>query len=388
MSLCDVFDKKVEKYANTAYVLNREIANDPELSGEEFHAVARHVAACRNVGMPVEEQFNGQPTAYKAQALAPEKPAFRVALLAEYDALPGVGHGCGHSAGGAVSYLAAAAFHDMTDVPIQVDLFGTPDEELRGGKVPMCEQGIFKQYDFAMMVHMASNTSTPNSSFLALDDYRIRFHGKTAHAAQHPWEGKNALNGAMLALHAIDMLRQHILPDSRIGTYIVNGGEASNIIPDYAEIECCIRHTKRSYLNTLVPRIMNCIKGAAIATETTYDVEQMGYKYDDLVWNETATNVVRQVMHEMGIPFQNPSTSGSSDIANISHQCPVIHAHLAMGDTFYPDHSVEVANLVKNPAINDVIARGAKLIGHTVLTLWQQPETRTAMAEEFSKSDI
>ena len=387
MSLWDAFSANVQKFAPQAFTLNYEIANDPELSGQEYHACARHVAACRSLGMDVEEHFSGQPTAYKAVVKQPRQPALRVGILAEYDALPEIGHGCGHSAGGAVSFLAAAAFHAMPDLPVAVDLFGTPDEELHGGKVPMCEQGVFKDYDLVLMVHMSSCETTPNSRFLALDDYRVRFHGQTAHAAAHPWEGRNALNGATLSLHAIDMLRQHVLPDTRIGTYIVNGGTASNVIPDFAELECCIRHTTRTYLDQVVKRIMNCFAGAALATETTYEVEQVGYKYDDLIWNETATEVVRQVLREMKIPFVEPGIGGSSDIANISHQCPVLHLHLAMGDTFYPDHSREIADLVKSKTIERVIVQGAEIIGRTVLRIAADPALKKAIRAEFDKSE-
>lgn len=387
MSLWDAFSANVQKFAPQAFTLNYEIANDPELSGQEYHACARHVAACRSLGMDVEEHFSGQPTAYKAVVKQPRQPALRVGILAEYDALPEIGHGCGHSAGGAVSFLAAAAFHAMPDLPVAVDLFGTPDEELHGGKVPMCEQGVFKDYDLVLMVHMSSCETTPNSRFLALDDYRVRFHGQTAHAAAHPWEGRNALNGATLSLHAIDMLRQHVLPDTRIGTYIVNGGTASNVIPDFAELECCIRHTTRTYLDQVVKRIMNCFAGAALATETTYEVEQVGYKYDDLIWNETATEVVRQVLREMKIPFVEPGIGGSSDIANISHQCPVLHLHLAMGDTFYPDHSREIADLVKSKTIEPVIVQGAEIIGRTVLRIAADTALKKAIRAEFDKSE-
>lgn len=387
MSLWDAFSANVQKFAPQAFTLNYEIANDPELSGQEYHACARHVAACRSLGMDVEEHFSGQPTAYKAVVKQPRQPALRVGILAEYDALPEIGHGCGHSAGGAVSFLAAAAFHAMPDLPVAVDLFGTPDEELHGGKVPMCEQGVFKDYDLVLMVHMSSCETTPNSRFLALDDYRVRFHGQTAHAAAHPWEGRNALNGATLSLHAIDMLRQHVLPDTRIGMYIVNGGTASNVIPDFAELECCIRHTTRTYLDQVVKRIMNCFAGAALATETTYEVEQVGYKYDDLIWNETATEVVRQVLREMKIPFVEPGIGGSSDIANISHQCPVLHLHLAMGDTFYPDHSREIADLVKSKTIEPVIVQGAEIIGRTVLRIAADPALKKAIRAEFDKSE-
>ena len=237
------------------------------------------------------------------------------------------------------------------------------------------------------MVHMSSCQTTPNSRFLALDDYRIRFHGQTAHAAAHPWKGRNALNGAMLALHAIDMMRQHVKPDTRIGTYIVHGGTASNVIPDYAEVECCVRHSTRTYLNEVVQRLMHCFEGAALATETTCDVSQLGYKYDDLVWNETATDVVRGVLRDMKIPFVEPDCGGSSDIANVSHQCPVLHVHLAMGDTFYPDHSKEIADMVKDKAIEPVIVRGAEIIGATVLRLAGNEALRKAMKEEFDAAE-
>ena len=127
--------KALKAYEAQAFQLNYTIADDPELSGEEYHACRHYVDLCRSLGMDVEEQFTGQPTAFRAIAHRADKPVFKMALLAEYDALPGVGHGCGHSANGAMSFLAAAALKDLKDLPVDVDLIGTPDEELRGGKV-------------------------------------------------------------------------------------------------------------------------------------------------------------------------------------------------------------------------------------------------------------
>jgi amidohydrolase len=383
MSLIDVFKQGIQAHCSDAFALNYQIANDPELSGEEFRACAAHVALCHASGMEIIEQFADQLTAYKAVVCRSVAPVMKVALLAEYDALPGIGHGCGHSASGAISFLAAAAFHVMKNLPVDIDLIGTPDEELHGGKVAMCRRHIFTEYDLAIMVHMSPNQTTANSHFLALSDYRIQFHGQTAHAASDPWHGRNALNGATLAMHAIDMLRQHVQPDSRIGTYIVNGGAASNIIPDYAELECCIRHTERAYLNIIVDKIMNCFKGAAIATETTYDVRQVGYEFDNMVWNEAATEAVRTILRDMHIPFTEPAGCGSSDIGNVSHQCPALHLHLAMGDTFYPDHSVQIANMVKNKKIEPVILQGAEIIGRLVINMAGDAVLRKAVKEEF-----
>jgi amidohydrolase len=384
MSLQDSFAEHVQTYCQTAYALNHQIAHDPELSGEEYHACAAYVKACRDLGMTVEEEFNGQKTAFRAIVRRSAKPVLKVALLAEYDALPDIGHGCGHSANGAMSFLAAAALHQLPDFPVDVDLIGTPDEELRGGKVAMCRNNIFRDYDLAMMVHVSPNETTPNSRFLALSDYRVKFHGQTAHAAAQPWQGRNALNGAMLALHAIDMLRQHVRPETRIGSYIVNGGTASNIVPDYAELECCIRHTQRAYLDTVIEKVMNCFKGAAIATETTYDVEEWGYAFDDMIWNDAATDVVRQVLRDMEIPFQEERDGGSSDIGNVSHQCPAIHVELAMGDTFYPGHSRQIADMVKDKAIEPIIVKGAAIMGRTILKIAADEAIRKAIAQEFA----
>ena len=388
MSLLESFQQQLAAHRQLAYAINKQIAYDPELSGEEYHACAAYVKACQELGLSVEAPFNGQDTAFRAVVRRVEKPVCRVALLAEYDALPDIGHGCGHSANGAMSLLAAAAFHFMDGaLPVDIDLIGTPDEELRGGKVAMCRTGVFKDYDLAMMVHVSANETSPNSRFLALSDYRIKFHGQTAHAASQPWQGRNALNGAMLALHAMDMLRQHVRPETRIGSYILNGGTASNVVPDFAEMECCIRHTERVYLNQVIDKVMNCVKGAALATETTYDVEEWGYAFDDMIWNETATDMVRGILRDMAIPFEEHPAGGSSDIGNVSHQCPAIHVHLAMGDTFYPGHSRQIADMVKSDAIQPTIDKGAIIMGRMVLALAGDEKLRQAIRDEFEKAE-
>lgn len=374
--------EQIALHEEIAFELNQRIANHPELSGQEYQACAWHVAACRALGMDVTEQFAGEPTAFKAVVRRSEHPVMKIALLAEYDALPGVGHGCGHSASGAISFLAAAAMQHM-NIPVDIDLLGTPDEELHGGKVGMCNENVFREYDLAVMIHMSPNKSTANSHFLALDDYRIIFHGQTAHAASEPWNGRNALNGAILTMHAVDMLRQHVRPEMRIGMYIAHGGEASNIVPDYAELECCIRHTERAYLDKVVAKVMQCAKGAAIATDTTYEIKQVGYKFDNMIWNKAATHAAEDVLQSMNIAYEETNECGSSDIGNVSHQCPALHLHLAMGDMPCPEHSVQIADMVKNPAINDTIRTGAEIMGKLVIRLANDSTTRNAIRDEF-----
>ena len=171
-----------------------------------------------------------------------------MAILCEYDALPEVGHACGHCASGAMSILAALTLRKMQQDGVafnmDIDIIGTPDEEAMGRKVDMCNAGVFKDYDFAIMVHLDGEETRPNSQFLALDCFRAKFHGKPAHAAGEPWNGVNAVNGVQLAIHAMDMMRQQVRPETRIGTWIIAGGTASNVIPPYGELEslCVIQN--------------------------------------------------------------------------------------------------------------------------------------------------
>lgn len=386
MGLQEALAEKIDKNKETAFALNYAIAADPELSGEEYRACAAYVELCKNCGFAVEEKFTGQATAFRAAVRRAKKPVMKVAVLAEYDALPEIGHGCGHSANGAMSLLACLGLSELSDLPADIDLIGTPDEELRGGKVLMCRAGIFKDYDLALMTHISANETEPNENFLALSCYRVVFHGRTAHGANDPWKGRNALNGAMLALHGMDMLRQHIRPEARIGAYIVDGGTASNIVPDRAELECTLRYTSRPYLDELVGKVMNCIKGAAIATDTTYDVISMGLDYDEMLWNEAAAGLAEEVLQELAVPYTvSRRAGGSSDIGNVSHECPTLHIRLAGGNTYYPGHSREIAAMVQNKTIEPVIMRGAEIMGNVVLKLAADADLRRAVADEFAK---
>ena len=353
-------------------------------TGEEFHACQRYVDACRALGMAVEENFTGQKTAFRAVVSRSPKAVLKIALLAEYDALPGVGHGL-RSFGQRGYESARRCRLKRLERPSRTTSISSVRlmKNCAAARSVMCEHGVFHDYDLAVMVHISPTKTNANSHFLALDDYRIAFHGQTAHAAGEPWNGRNALNGAMLALHGIDMLRQHVRPETRIGSYIVDGGRASNVVPDYAEVECCIRHSERAYLDTVVEKVMKCFEGAAIATETTYDVRQMGEKFDNMVWNETATQAAEQVLSDMGIAYEAPKDCGSSDVGNVSHQCPALHLHLALGDVPMPEHSVEIANAVKDPAIEPIIVRGAEIMGRLAILLGSDETRCQAMMDEF-----
>ncbi len=385
-------EEYVVKSLPVALEANQFLAEHPELSGEEYESSAFLAKLLEANGIPTEFPAFCQETAFLGKVLTSEEPTFKLALLVEYDALPDIGHGCGHSANGSISVLAALALRDWAKAHpeeskgLVIDLIGTPDEELRGGKVSMAKDGAFDQYDLAMMVHVTDELSSGNERFLALNDYRIRFYGQTAHAAGEPWLGKNAMNGAMLALHAIDMLRQHVRPETRIGSYILEAGSASNVIPDFAEIEVCVRHTERAYLDALIERVMKCIEGAALATETTFEVEEWGNPYDDMKWNETATKLAESVIAELGMPFEPGErifAKGSSDIGSVSYACPALHMQVQMEGTGGAAHTVERAQKMLDPEIAITLQKGAYMIAGTVLKLLADPALQETMKEEF-----
>ena len=387
MSLKTSFDTYIQNHSETAFAVNHYLADHPELSSQEYRSSAYIADLCRKSGIKTDTGICDLPTAFLAAAARSPHAKGKLAVLCEYDALPS-GHACGHSANASMSILAALAFHDMQeDLSYDVDLVGTPDEELHGGKAYMCQKDFFRQYDAAMMVHASSDFSVCCEKFLALNDYIVTFRGVPAHAASEPWMGKNALNGAMLSIHALDMLRQHLRPETRMLSIIRNGGTASNIVPEKAEVECCVRHSERPYLNSILPKVMNCFAGAALATETEYAAEDCGLPFDSLKWNEPGVETIRSVMKELSIPFQEPDVSsmGSSDIGNVSWQCPAFHPSIALSDHFFACHTDEMIAAVKSPACHPGIISGARIIGHTFLRFMEEEALMRQIKKSFAE---
>lgn len=401
MKYWEVAKTQLEAYKEQAFSINFELAAHPEISGQEEHSAAYICDVLTRAGIAVEKELSGVKHSFRGTVVKAEGHSKRpkLAVLCEYDALPNIGHGCGHCASGSISTLAALTLKALHEdllakgdagLPMDVDIVGTPDEEAKGGKVDLVNAGEFNDYDFAIMVHMDGVESRPNSAFLALDCYRVAFHGVPAHAAGEPWNGVNALNGMNLALQAIDMLRQQTRPETRIGYYVIHGGNASNVIPEYAEFELCVRHTEREYLNTLVEKITNCVKGAALATGTTCEMNFYGNSFDDMKWNETGTALIAQVYDELGIPHENgkPTDLGSSDIGNVSKICPAFHPTLRLKGDDKICHTIGFAEAMTEPTIKTSIEEGASIIVKTLLHLMGSPHTLEAIKTEFNGENV
>ena len=392
MSLTNTFSDLCKSFATDAFAINYTLAKNPELSSHEFESVKTIGAVLEKHGMDVTYEFCNLPTAFKASPVKVDNPKGRLAILCEYDALPEVGHACGHSASGSMSVLAALTLRKMQQDGVafnmDIDIIGTPDEEATGCKVDMCNAGVFKDYDFAIMVHLDGEETRPNSQFLALDCFRARYHGKPAHAAGEPWNGINAVNGVQLAIHAMDMMRQQVRPKTRIGTWIIAGGTASNVIPEFGELEVTVRHTERDYLNGLSEQIKKIFEGAALCTGTTVDIEFYGNPYDDMNQNHRGTALIEAVMADMGLDFEpGPAAlGGSSDIGNVSYQCAAFHPKLRLAGDDKVCHSKEFAAAMLEPTIEQTILDGANIIGRTLLSLVENPAVLEEIVAEFNAS--
>ena len=361
---------------------NDDIARHPELSGKEYRSAQKHVALLQKHGYRTEFPFAGLETAFRA-VYGPDDHKHKIAVLAEYDALPEIGHACGHCLSGCISLLAGLALRDLQDeLDADIHVIGTPNEEQDGAKCAMARDGIFEAYDLAIMVHLYNqNSAAP--AFQALASCLYEFHGKASHAAAAPWEGINALNACQLMLHAVDMLRQHTRLDAQFHAVIRNGGDAPNIVPEKASLEIYVRAGDKKYLEELVRLVDDCARGAAIATQTTWSKTPTAETYVDLRHNRTGETALREVFEELGLAEAETVVGfGSSDIGNVSYACPAFHPTLAVHDTA-PVHTREFAEAMLSERAHRMLGVGAKLIAWDIAKIFSDGEKVRTLREDF-----
>lgn len=374
----DLLLAQVHTFEDEVIALNDYMAEHPETGSAEYESSRRIVDLLRKHGMETEYPFAGFDTAFKG-TIHPEKK-HRMALLVEYDALRGLGHACGHCASGAASVLAALALHQVKEqLEFGVDVIGTPDEEINGDKCYMAEQGVFDGYDFAAMVHMGG-FNTAEVSFIALDGLGFKWHGTPAHAAAAPEKGRNALNAARLFLEATDMMRQHVIQEARMHGFIKNGGAASNIVPDFAEIEFLTRAPKRQDLNDITAWVKDCAKAAAMATRTEVESFLVGAPFHELHISEMGKRIMESCFEDLGIDFAKGKSAmtGSSDIGNVDYRCPTFHPIMGIGKN-YDAHTKEFAAEMTCAGTHRAIKNSAAYL----LTLTAKLYTDSALLAEL-----
>ncbi len=367
--------------------LSLRIHSNPELGFQENKAAAWLTQYLEKNGFAVERGICELPTAFKG-SYGKGKPA--IAILAEYDALPKLGHACGHNLIAASAVGAGIAAKSVIDrFGGNILVIGTPAEELEGGKAIMAQRGVFDNLDIAMMVHPGVH-DTATTQALACQALQVEFFGKAAHSAARPEAGINALEAMIQSFMAINSLRQHIRDKARIHGIITDGGEAANIVPAHSAGVFLVRAENNTYLDELRQRVINCFIGAATASGARLEYKWGEVNYAPMRNNLALAQLFRQNMQSLGrkVELTDPSRAfGSTDMGNVSQLVPSIHPMVAIAPEEVSTHSLQFASAAASEAGSQGLFDAAKALAMTVVDLVANPEIVTKIKEEFRQEN-
>lgn len=366
--------------------LSDTICDAPEIGGEEHKTAALHRGLLADNGFAIEAPFCGMDTAYIARSTIGHGGPV-IAFLAEYDALPGIGHGCGHNLSGVISLYAAMALRHSLERNYKeatIWVVGTPAEENLGGKIPIAESGVMDEVTLALMLHCCTGPSRIKARFLATDSYEFRFSGTPAHASCNPYDGRSAQSGARLFLDAIDLARQTLPPTNRVSALLSTEGAVLNVIPESATVKLGLRDLSRKGLETLNQRILRMAKGCAMATDTTVSWQKLKQGYDEMKPNVAAEELAHQVMMTMNIPHElNCDAVASSDVGNLSKVCPTLHPYISLSEEDVPIHSPAFAALTKSESAHQALLLGAKAAARIAANVALDPDMARLIRQDF-----
>lgn len=368
--------------------LSRNLHGQPEVAFQEHLSVDLLTLFLEKEGFLVERGVGQLPTAFKAIWGNSSGPS--VALIAEYDALPEMGHGCGHNLIAASSLGAAVALKRATDgLAGRVVVVGTPAEEGGGGKILLLERGVFDDLDVAMMVH-PSNRNRLAMRTLAMADLKMAFRGRSSHAAAAPHMGINALDAVILTYNNINALRQQLQEDVRIHGIITEGGKVPNVIPDRAAAWFFVRSREREYLQEVLEKLKACTQGAAQATGCQVDLTIGPLVYHPFRSNQTMAELFRENLSRLGVEASHPAPEegalGSSDIGNLSDILPTIHPELAISPSDIVLHTPAFAQAAISERGHQGLLLAAKALAMTALDVLLRPETLEGIRREFTST--
>ena len=380
--------RDIDGIRNEMTAMADDIFDHPEIGLEEFHAQKVLTDWLEKEGFAVERGVAGVETAFKAVYRHGEGGP-NIGLLCEYDALPGIGHACGHHMQGPSILAAAKAMKDAEiRKPYTITVYGTPAEESVSGKIRMIQNGCtFEELDVALMMHGGPATQVDVKS-LANSKYKVIFHGVSAHAAIKPEKGRSALDALILAFQGIEFLREHVNSDVKIHYTVVNcGGTPANVVPAYAEASVYVRSYNRAYLDTVCRRFEKVLKGAAMMTETEVEIIEEK-KVDNKIPVLTLNDLVMKQAEEIHAPQIAPARekTGSTDFGNVMRRVPGTCARIAFVAPGAAAHSQEYIEAGKTEAAHDAVIYGAKILAGTALELIEDPELLKQAKEEFRKN--
>jgi amidohydrolase len=380
---------EVDKRADVLVDASHQIHAHPELCYEEHFAHDLLTGLLEGEGLDVERHAYDLDTAFIARVGTGDGPT--IAVLCEYDALPGIGHACGHNiigtAGLGAGIAAAVLAEELNG---RLIILGTPAEEGGGGKELLVQRGAFDGVDAAMMVHPAG-ADLQLMNVIAIHQMKVRYHGQAAHAAAFPHKGRNALDAAVLGYMNIAALRQHIKPNERIHGIFTHGGDKPNIVPKFAAAEWYVRSPTLKSLDRLKPRVVACLEAGAQAAGCEMEIEWQDPAYADMVDNRTMLELYCANAATTGRTLIDPTAAGaevvgSTDMGNVSYVVPSIHPMIKVAPAHLSIHTPEFAEYTASADGDQAVIDGAKAMAMTVADLWTQPDLLSRTKDEFARS--
>lgn len=390
INLRDLIDKSIEDSKELYIETSHKIHENPEIGNQEYFASKTLIEILEKAGFEVTCNVAGHETGFVAKK-ASSKAGPRIAYLAEYDALPGLGHACGHNIIGTTSVAAGIALAEVIDeAGGEVVVFGTPAEE--GGpngsaKGSFVKHGILEDIDIALIIHPAGKTGL-TTPFLAVDPLDFHFYGKPAHASGSPEEGINALDAVIQLFNGINALRQQLPTDVRIHGIITHGGDAPNIIPEYASARFFIRASTWKRAEEVSAKVRNIAEGAALATGSKVKIERFQNEVHDFVINASLDEIIGKELELLGekVNTEKGKGVGSSDAGNVSHVVPTAHPTIKIGPDDLIGHTNEFRECAGSPLGDKALITGAKALAFTGYRILTEPELLAKVRADFEAS--
>jgi amidohydrolase len=378
----------IDSNAHTLVSVSHEIHDHPEQNYEEVFASELLTRTANGLDVPVELGAFDCATGFSGDV----GTGPTVCIMSEYDALPEIGHGCGHNIIAAAGLGAAIALASIAkDSGGRVRYMGTPAEEGGGGKILMARNGALDGIDLAMMVHPA-DADLATIDAIALQQLLVEYAGHESHAAAAPHLGRNALDAAVLGYMAVATLRQHIMPTERVHGIFLKSGEKPNIVPSEASTEWYVRSDNVTSLSALKPRVLAALESGAHACGCSVTHEWIGAAYADMVTNNTMGAMYAHNALRLGRTVTDPRIGGhrvvgSTDMGNVSHLVPSIHPMIASAPSGTSIHTRQFAQFARSPMADKAVLDGAKAMAMTAIDFWTSSERRSAVAAEFDTAN-
>lgn len=369
--------------ADRLFAIACDIFDHPEIGREEYYASDLLAKLLEGEGFAVERGMGGLETAFRA-TWEQGSGGPSIGFMMEYDALRGMGHACGHHLQGATTIGAALALKAVVKEPFKLVLYGTPDEESKGGKIDMVEADLFRDVDVMFSYHTGRSTSCSFAN-KALSPQHVTFHGIPAHASGGPWKGRSAMDAMLLAFHGLEILREHVKDGCRIHYTILQSTGPSNIVHETAKAHITLRADDKVYLEDMRRRMESVIKGACLMTDTTYEIE-----WRPVYWNYIPNQTLRQrafaIAKELDAPKLNTGDNrgtGSSDIGNVSWVAPSMNLYTCYD---FSGHTVEHMENGKTEAARDAMLQGSQILARVALDCIKEPDFLEAVKAEYREA--